>query len=222
MRDAAPTPSAVSSRAPRLAVVAAAATAARLRRSLKTDGLRAFRSVAAVEDLRRQDGAAALDAVVVHLPELAPEAAEGVRALRLVAPNARVVLVAPSMSLRQLRVLLEAGVDAFVLEADAVRTLGPAVRSVCAGSLVFPASLRQTLARPVLTAREKQVLGLVVLGLTNGEIARKLHLSESTVKSHLSSSFSKLGARSRSEATALILDPATGLGTGILTIADEA
>jgi DNA-binding NarL/FixJ family response regulator len=42
------------------------------------------------------------------------------------------------------------------------------------------------------------------------------------VKSHLSSSFSKLGARSRSEATALILDPATGLGMGILTIVDEA
>jgi hypothetical protein len=41
------------------------------------------------------------------------------------------------------------------------------------------------------------------------------------VKSHLSSAFTKLGARSRSEATALILDPATGLGPGILTIATD-
>ena len=126
------------------------------------------------------------------------------------------------MNLRQVRVLLTEGVDAFVLEADAAQSLSAAVEAAAAGLLTFPGSLRQTLVKPVLSAREKQVLGLVVLGLTNGEIARKLHLTESTVKSHLSSSFSKLGARSRSEATALILDPATGLGTGILTIAGEA
>ena len=41
------------------------------------------------------------------------------------------------------------------------------------------------------------------------------------MKSHLSSSFTKLGVRSRNEAAALILDPETGLGTGILTIADS-
>jgi len=219
MRDSAPIPG-VRSR-PRLALVAANAAAALMRRSLRSEGLRVVTSVAALEDLGG-DSAAALDGVVVHVRELAPDAGAQVRTLRELAPNARVVLVAPSMNLRQVRVLLEAGVDAFVLEGDAERTLGPAVRSACAGSLAFPASLRQTLARPVLTAREKQVLGLVVLGLSNGEIARKLHLTESTVKSHLSSAFSKLGARSRSEATALILDPSTGLGTGILTIADGA
>ncbi len=126
------------------------------------------------------------------------------------------------MNLRELRVLLTEGVDSFVLEEEAATTLGAAVRAAAAGLLALPGPLRQALVKPVLSAREKQVLGLVVLGLTNGEIARKLHLTESTVKSHLSSSFTKLGARSRSEATALILDPATGLGTGILTIAGEA
>ena len=126
------------------------------------------------------------------------------------------------MNLRQLRVLLTEGVDAFVLEDDTARSLSAAVQAAAAGLLTFPGSLRETLVKPTLSAREKQVLSLVVLGLTNGEIARKLHLTESTVKSHLSSAFAKLGARSRSEATALILDPATGLGTGILTIAGEA
>jgi DNA-binding NarL/FixJ family response regulator len=62
---------------------------------------------------------------------------------------------------------------------------------------------------------------MVVLGLTNGEIAHKLRLSESTVKSHLSSSFTKLGVRSRGEAASLILDPAAGLGTGILVISED-
>ena len=59
---------------------------------------------------------------------------------------------------------------------------------------------------------------MVVLGFTNGEIARQLHLAESTIKSHLSSSFTKLGVRSRNEAAELILDADGGLGTGILAI----
>jgi len=67
--------------------------------------------------------------------------------------------------------------------------------------------------------REKQVLGMVVMGFSNGEIANKLVLAESTIKSHLSSAFSKLGVRSRGEATELILDPVNGLGPGILSIA---
>jgi DNA-binding NarL/FixJ family response regulator len=112
-------------------------------------------------------------------------------------------------------------VDALVLDDDVERCLALCVRNVCAGQISLPRSLRRTLATPVLSAREKQVLGLVVLGLTNGEIAQQLRLSLSTVKSHLSSSFTKLGVRSRGEAAALILDPGAGLGTGILVISDD-
>ena len=73
----------------------------------------------------------------------------------------------------------------------------------------------------MLSAREKQILGLVVMGLMNSEIAARLFLAESTVKSHLSSAFRKLGVRSRTEASELILDPERGLGTGILAISEE-
>ena len=66
--------------------------------------------------------------------------------------------------------------------------------------------------------REKQVLRLVVSGLRNGEIAAKLFLAESTVKSHLSSAFSKLGVRSRSEAVAVILDVESQAGRWILSL----
>ena len=68
---------------------------------------------------------------------------------------------------------------------------------VCAGQISFPQSLRGTLARPALSAREKQVLGMVVLGLANREIAHKLRLSESTVKSHLATSYTQLSPHSR-------------------------
>jgi hypothetical protein len=62
---------------------------------------------------------------------------------------------------------------------------------------------------------------MVVRGFTNAEIARKLFVAESTVKSHLSSAFVKLGVRSRNEATAVILDQSSGLGTGVLAITDN-
>ena len=62
---------------------------------------------------------------------------------------------------------------------------------------------------------------MVVLGFSNSEIAAKLYVSDSTVKSHLTSAFSKLGVRSRNEATAMILDLDSGLGTGILAISEE-
>jgi DNA-binding NarL/FixJ family response regulator len=61
---------------------------------------------------------------------------------------------------------------------------------------------------------------LVVIGFSNAEIASKLHLAETTVKSHLTTSFRKLGVRTRSEAALRILDPHTGLGLGILSMTD--
>jgi len=211
--------SASTSNALQVAVVAAKSAATRLARSLKAEGFRVLAVTGAVANLE-PSSIAATAAVVIHAPEQAQDITTQVRNLRELAPSVRVVVVTPHVNLRALRALLDEGVDALVLDGDASQSLGPAVRSACAGLLAIPRSLRQTLVGPVLSTREKQVLGLVVLGLTNAEIARKLHLAESTVKSHLSSSFSKLGARSRSEATALILDPATGLGTGILTIVD--
>jgi DNA-binding NarL/FixJ family response regulator len=53
---------------------------------------------------------------------------------------------------------------------------------------------------PTLSARETEVLELVMLGFQNGEIAAKLFLSPETVKSHISSLLTKLGARDRTQA----------------------
>jgi len=87
--------------------------------------------------------------------------------------------------------------------------------------VAVPREAREAVEGPALTRREKEVLGMVVLGFSNADIARTLFLAESTVKSHLSSAFGKLGVRTRSEATAAILDRSRGLGTGILAIVGD-
>jgi DNA-binding NarL/FixJ family response regulator len=91
------------------------------------------------------------------------------------------------------------------------------VRAVLVGQVAIPAERREALAQPILSPREKQVLSMVVLGFTNREVANKLHVTETTVKSHLSSAYRKLRVRSRHEATALILSDKS-LGLGILTL----
>jgi DNA-binding NarL/FixJ family response regulator len=115
------------------------------------------------------------------------------------------------------RDLVGRGVRAVVPASRAEDALAVSVEATLAGQISLPADVGGA-ARPMLTVREKQVLAMVVLSFTNGEIAQKLYVSESTVKSHLSSAFAKLGVRSRSAAAEAILDPVNGLGTGILAI----
>jgi DNA-binding NarL/FixJ family response regulator len=106
---------------------------------------------------------------------------------------------------------LNVGADGLVLEQDIERSLAVVVRAVAIGHVSVPRRLRRCVARPAFSHRERQVLALMASGLQNREIADRLFLAESTVKSHLASSFDKLGVRSRKEATALVLDPDEGL-----------
>lgn len=134
--------------------------------------------------------------------------------------GAPVVLVAPALAPAEVRSLLAAGVQGIVLEEAVETALEPTLEAVLAGQLVLPPSGRAHLAPPPLSTREKQVLGLVVLGLSNADIAAKLHVTEATVKSHLTACFRKLGVHTRSAAAARILDPHDGLGIGILSLAE--
>jgi DNA-binding NarL/FixJ family response regulator len=116
------------------------------------------------------------------------------------------------------RRILQAGARAVVTEGSIETALAPSIRAALAGQIAIPARSGARSAPRLLTTREKQILGMVVMGMTNAAIASQLYLAESTVKSHLSSAFSKLGVSSRSEAATVILDPNSGVGLGILTI----
>jgi DNA-binding NarL/FixJ family response regulator len=114
-----------------------------------------------------------------------------------------------------------ARVEGSVLAGDMQRSLLPTIWAVSAGQCVVPRSVRQLVDRPPLSPRERQVLAMVVLDFSNAEIAHKLFVTESNVKSHLTSAFNKIGVTSRNAAAELILDGESGLGPGILRISPE-
>lgn len=111
---------------------------------------------------------------------------------------------------------LDAGAVAVVFEPEIESTLAVTVLAVASGQSVVPRKLRASVERPAFSHRERQVLALVSKGLTNGEIAEKLLLAQSTVKSHLSSAFAKLGIRSRKEVAALLQDPEQAQSVGLV------
>jgi DNA-binding NarL/FixJ family response regulator len=102
---------------------------------------------------------------------------------------------------------LQAGASGFVhaqmTPAQLVRALAAAIR----GELVAPRGLlRYVLGKErhsnldVLSARQREILGLVVEGFSNAEIGRRLYLSESTIKQHLRAAYKLLGVSNRTEA----------------------
>jgi DNA-binding NarL/FixJ family response regulator len=158
------------------------------------------------------------DLLVLGFDRLGREEREEVARLREESPETALLVVVERAGPRTARDALSAGADALVLDDEAATCLAPAANAVLSGQIALPRSFGDGFRRPALSRREKQVLGLVVMGLLNAEIAAKLHVTESTVKSHLTSCFAKLGVRTRSEATSLILDPEGGLGLGVLAI----
>jgi DNA-binding NarL/FixJ family response regulator len=131
------------------------------------------------------------------------------------------IAVSGNLGRHAVRRALMAGARGVVCAEDVDRTLVPTVAAVIAGQVCTPAHLDDDVDRPAFSFREKQVLGLAARGLTNCEIADQLFLAESTVKSHLSTCFRKLGVRSRAQAAALVLDPVKAAELGLTIGVDE-
>lgn len=133
-----------------------------------------------------------------------------VQHIRKVAPEARVIVLTGSHADADLVLALEAGVDGYLSKDDSADDLLMAIRDAHADNFhVSPAAARQIRDLAVgsdsnaLSPRELDVLVELKSGLTTSEIASKLCLSASTVKTHLGSIYRKLGARNRVEAMQL-------------------
>jgi DNA-binding NarL/FixJ family response regulator len=160
--------------------------------------------------------------IVVHAHTREDERLREIRAVTEAHSSAWLLVVMPDDApAGALRRVMRAGATGIVFAQNVQRALLPTARAVLAGQLAVPLSLGRRIASRPLSHREKQILALVVLGLTNREIADKLYLAESTVKTHLSSAFRKIDVRSRSEAVVRIQDPESDFGRGVLTVLSD-
>ncbi|MDP1544646.1 MAG: response regulator transcription factor [Anaerolineales bacterium] len=109
---------------------------------------------------------------------------------------------------------LEAGAIGYLLKDVSADDLARAIRSAHVGRATLSPEAAQSLVETAnlspapgldLTEREREVLALMVEGLSNTQIAAKLGVSSSTIKSHVSNVLSKLGVASRTEAVSLAL-----------------
>jgi DNA-binding NarL/FixJ family response regulator len=163
-----------------------------------------------------EDGAAALDLIAaegadVVLMDLSMPVMDGIQATRLIVerhPESRVVVLTSMSEHSRIVEALNAGADGYILKHAAPDELLNAIRAAHDGGVPLdPIAARAMLTkrqqpRPDagLTDRERQVLHLVGDGLPNKQIARRLEISERTVKAHLTSIFQRIGVRDRTQA----------------------
>lgn len=155
------------------------------------------------------------DAVVSFHETLCSDDCESFKLLKSRFSELVIVAVCESADGRAVRRALDSGIDGLVFADEVETALRPTVEAALAGQIAVPRNLRASVRKPSLSAKERQVLRLLVMGFTNNEIGARMFLAESTVKSHLSSAYSKLGVRSRSEAVSLLLDTNQSLSTSV-------
>jgi DNA-binding NarL/FixJ family response regulator len=134
---------------------------------------------------------------------------EAIRAIRKPQPKLRFIVLTTYDGDEDIHRALEAGAQAYLLKGMSHNDLVNAIRKVHAGLKFIPASVSKSLAeRPPhseLSAREMEVLELIVKGLSNREIGEALGISEATVKWHINIILSRLNVSDRTQATVAAL-----------------
>jgi two-component system, NarL family, nitrate/nitrite response regulator NarL len=167
----------------------------------------------------------AVEAVRLHEPDILVTdldfpSGTGLDAVRVVAeehPSTKIVILTGLDSPDLVREALEIGVSGYTRKDRSIRTIGDVLARVGDGDVAVDAALLRRLAvrskatepspHPLvdsLTPRERRVLELLVDGQNTAEIVARLHISDSTARTHVQSILSKLGVHSRLQAVALL------------------
>jgi NarL family two-component system response regulator LiaR len=187
-------------------------------------GLAAFLKV--FDDLQlageAESGAAAIQLCAEVLPDVVlmdmvmpdMDGAAATRAIRQQFPQVQVIALTSFKEGELVKNALEAGAIGYLLKDVSADELAGAIRAAHAGRVTLSPEAAQALVEAAnqppapgldLTEREREVLALMIEGLNNTQIAGRLTISPSTVKSHVSNILSKLGVVSRTEAVSLAL-----------------
>jgi two-component system, NarL family, response regulator LiaR len=154
------------------------------------------------------------DVILMDMSLPMMDGATATRAIRKQFPQIQIIALTSFKEGKVIQHALEAGAIGYLLKDISADDLVSAIRAAHAGratlSLEAAQALVETANQPPapgldLTEREREVLALMVEGLNNTQIAGRLSVSPSTIKSHVSNILSKLGVASRTEAVTLAL-----------------
>jgi NarL family two-component system response regulator LiaR len=153
---------------------------------------------------------------VVLMDMVMPEM-DGATATRLIRRQSSTIQVVALTSFKEEAIVqkaLQAGAIGYLLKDVSADELASAIRAAAAGRATLSPDVAEVIVHAAgqppkpgldLTDRERAVLALMVEGLNNTEIAKRLGVSPSTIKSHVSNILTKLGVSSRTEAVTLAL-----------------
>jgi DNA-binding NarL/FixJ family response regulator len=133
---------------------------------------------------------------------------EATRQIRKRVPTAQVVIISSFDQDEYIYRSIQAGAKGYVLKDSELEELLDVVRAAAHGESLLPAHIATKLVKRVsttqtgydLTKREYEVLRFLAKGMRNREIARRLNITERTVKNHVTQIIAKLGVKSRTEA----------------------
>jgi two-component system, NarL family, response regulator LiaR len=154
------------------------------------------------------------DVILMDMSLPMMDGATATRAIRRQFPQIQVIALTSFKEGKVIKEALEAGAIGYLLKDVSADDLVRAIRAAHAGRATLSPEAAQALVETAnqpptpgldLTEREREVLALMVEGLNNTQIAGRLTVSPSTIKSHVGNILSKLGVASRTEAVTLAL-----------------
>ncbi|MFB9375728.1 response regulator [Kineococcus gynurae] len=169
------------------------------------------------------DGPSSVREAVLHRPDVVlmdlrlpgdeevPDGIAATRRIRAALPGTRVLVLTLETDPTALRAALVAGAGGVLAKGSEADDIVHALAVVAGGHVVLPAGLAGTLLAPTvaptglreLSAREREVLALLVAGLPSAAIAQRLGLATKTVSNRISEVLTKLGVATRAEAVAI-------------------
>jgi DNA-binding NarL/FixJ family response regulator len=149
------------------------------------------------------------DVVIMDLRMPGLSGVGAIRAILAIQPKAHIIVLTTYQTDEDIHQALDAGARGYLLKAAPSAQLLEAVRRVHAGFRFIPLDIERTAASRIpsadLTPREREVLGLIVKGLSNKRIGEALGISEGTVKWHVNIILERLGVEDRTQAAVAAL-----------------